>query len=294
MDMLLQLSQVFALIALVSLLWLIVRAFKKHALWGFAVLLFSPVSAACFGIRYWREEREPFLAYLGSLVVAISLGLTVFTAWGGWELARTALRVHEGIQTRTLSERDAYNFMYANLEFIDKAGLDEQERRKLDVIRRFINEYEPGMTDAQRRQLHDEIAAILDAGGIDETRRRELDYLSRQLTRARLPETTGTPPTVTAAAPPAKTVRRSLSKRPSVIKTQYRTDYQVIPVSEARNYVGKSVKVTRRNSGEQDCKLIGATAHSLRFEQRGGGGTFVFEYHKRDIEELKLLARVDS
>ena len=55
MDMLLQLSQVFALIALVSLLWLIVRAFKKHALWGFSVLLFSPVSAACFGIRYWRE-----------------------------------------------------------------------------------------------------------------------------------------------------------------------------------------------------------------------------------------------
>jgi hypothetical protein len=227
------------------------------------------------------------------LIAAVALGLTVFSAWGGWELARTALRVHEGIQTRTLSERDAYHFMVANLVFIDKAGLDARERRKLDVIRRFLNRHEPDMTDTQRRQLQAEIATMLDNQDLDESRRRELEYLHRQLGRSR-PETNGTPPTITAAAPVAAPAHPTASKRPSITKAQYRADYHVIPVSEAQNYIGKSFKVTRRNSEEQDCRLVGATAQRLRFEQRGGGGTFVFEYHKRDIEELKLLARLGS
>lgn len=293
MDTLLQLSLVCALLALFSLLWLVARAFTYSSLWGFAVLLFSPPGALVYGIRYWRREKRPFLAYLASLLAATGLGLSVFTAWGGWELARAALQVHEGIQTRTLSDRDAYTFLSASLGFIGNANLPDPERRKLDVIRWFLNNHPARLSAVERRQLHDEIAALLANEDLDGNQRRELEYLRRQLARSRT-ENVAAPQPVVVEAPPPPGERRILSKRPSATKAQYRTDYRIIPISEAGNYVGKSVKVTRHNSDEQECKLVGATAHSLRFEQRGGGGTFVFEYYKRDIEELKLLTRLES
>lgn len=295
MDNLLQLSLLCALFALLSLLWLAARAFKKGTLWGFAVLLLSPPAALVFGIRYWKKQKQPLLAYLGTFVAAIGLGLTVFTAWGGWELTRTALRVNEEVRTGTLSDRDAYAYLHASLVFIDNAPLPDRERRKQDLIRRFLNDHETGLSDTQRRQLQDAIGAMLDNGDLGGYRRRELEYLNRQLAKTG-PQTAGEPPPPVAAeaVPETGNGHRLLSKRPSTPRAQYRTDYRVIPVSEARHYLGKSFKVTRRNSAEQDCKLIGTTVHSLRFEQRGGGGTFVFEYNKRDIEELKLLTRVES
>ena len=82
--------------------------------------------------------------------------------------------------------------------------------------------------------------------------------------------------------------------RPSTTRTHYRVDYQEIDVANAKDYVGSSFKVTRKNSGERECKLIGASPGKLLFEQRGGGGTFTFEYQHRDIEKLKLLARIDT
>lgn len=295
MDILLQLSSLCLLLALLSLVWLSVHGFRKSALWGFAVLLLSPPGALGFGIRYWKEQKLRLLAYLGTLTSAVVLGLTVFTAWGGWELARSALRMNQGVETGTLSDRDVYAFTHASLVFIDHAQLPDRERRKLDLIRRLLNDHENGLSDTQRRQLQDVISAMLDNGTLDANRRRELEYLHRQLARAR-PQPVATPPApaVRTEAPPARDEHDILSKRPSPTRVHYRTDYQVIPVSEARHYIGKSFKVTRRNSKEQDCKLIGASDHRLRFEQRGGGGTFVFEYHKRDIEELKLLTRVES
>jgi hypothetical protein len=69
-------------------------------------------------------------------------------------------------------------------------------------------------------------------------------------------------------------------------------DYMEIEASEARNYVGNTFKVTRRNSREQEVRLIGVSPGRLRFEQRVLGGTLAYEYRIRDIEKLKLLARV--
>ena len=59
--------------------------------WGLVVLFLSPLAAVFFGIRYWRDEKGPFLVYLTTFSIAMTLGLYVFTVQGGWDAVHTAL-----------------------------------------------------------------------------------------------------------------------------------------------------------------------------------------------------------
>jgi hypothetical protein len=92
MNILTQIALLSGLIAGISLLWLVGRAFGKHPGWGLAVLLLSPLAALLFGIRYWRDEKGPFLVHVGTLAVAATLGLYAFAAGGGWDELRNVLR----------------------------------------------------------------------------------------------------------------------------------------------------------------------------------------------------------
>jgi hypothetical protein len=280
----------FGLISVVALVWLIIRAFRKHTLWGIAVLLLSPFSALFFGFKYWQDEKKPFLAYITSFGTATGLALYVFTAWGGWEVARMALKVHRGIQAEQLSQQDAYDFMHANLQFIENASPDEHDRRKVEAIRRFLDQHESNLSDPDREKLHADVVALMDSQDLGTAQHRKLENMRKQLTVKQVdntPQKTQTP----AAAP--EDTRRTLSRRPSKTKVNYRADYHEIEISEAGKYVGKSFKVTRRNSEERQCRLIGSSPGKLLFEQRGRGGTFTFEYRHRDIEKLKLFASID-
>ncbi|HUT40385.1 MAG TPA: hypothetical protein VM011_03515, partial [Gammaproteobacteria bacterium] len=82
-------AQVSAVITLIALCWLTIRAFGKHTGWGLAVLLFSPLGAAAFGRRYWKDVKKPLIVYAVALLVTLGLALCMFSAWGGWELLRT-------------------------------------------------------------------------------------------------------------------------------------------------------------------------------------------------------------
>jgi hypothetical protein len=292
MNTLLQVSLFFGLIALAALVWLIIRAFRKHTLWGIAVLLLSPFSALFFGIKYWRDEKQPFLAYMTSFATATGLALYVFTAWGGWEVARLALKVHSGIQAERLSQQDAFDFMHANLRFIEKASPDELDRRKVEVIREFLDQHESKLSGPDRAKLYADVVTLMDDQGLSTARYQDLENMRKQLAAKQvdsIPQETQTP---VAAAPESN--RRIQSRRPSKTKVNYRADYREIDISEAGKYIGKSFKVTRRNSEERQCRLIGRKPGKLVFEQRGGGGTFTFEYRYSDIEKLKLLARMDN
>jgi len=291
MNTLLQVALAFGLISLAALVWLIIRAFKKHTLWGIAVTLLSPFSALFFGIKYWQEEKKPFLAYITSFSAATVLAVYVFTAWGGWEVVRMALKVHRGIQAEQLSQQDAFNFMHANLQFIEKASPDEQDRRKVEVIREFLSQHESNLSDPERDKLHAEIVVLMDNQDLSTAQRQELEDMRKQLTVKQVDNTPQETPTPAAAAP--EDTRHTLSRRPSNAKVNYRADYHEIEISEAGKYVGKSFKVTRRNSEERQCRLIGSKPGKLLFEQRGRGGTFTFEYRHSDITKLKLLAVMD-
>jgi len=93
MNILTQVALLAGLIAFVSLLWLVGRAFAKHPVWGLAVLFLSPLASAAFGIRYWRDEKGPFLVHVATLTVAVTLGLYGVAAGGGWNALRSAFLV---------------------------------------------------------------------------------------------------------------------------------------------------------------------------------------------------------
>lgn len=80
--------QVVAVATLASLVWLGVRASKRHSGWGVAVLLLPPFAATAYGARYWRSDRAPVLAFMGTFTLAAVLGGWLFAAWGGPEFVR--------------------------------------------------------------------------------------------------------------------------------------------------------------------------------------------------------------
>ena len=115
MNILTQIALLAGLIAGISLLWLSGRAFGKHAAWGLVVLFLSPLAAITFGIRYWRDEKGPFLVYVTTFTIAVTLGLYVFTVQGGWDTVRTALRNQQHMDLQFFGGNGKMTFMHTSL-----------------------------------------------------------------------------------------------------------------------------------------------------------------------------------
>ena len=247
MNMLPLITQIAGIFTLVALVWLTVRAFKKKPAWGFAVMLFSPVSATLFGIKYWGDEKKAFLTYITTFVTAATLVLYLFTTWGGWELLRTTYHVNRGIQAQMLTARDAEHFMKANLSFIEKSGLDIQDEARMEHVNKKL------ASEAEAKAARERAAAEAaedDNLGID-----------------------------------------TISKKVAAKKERYRLVYLPIKVVDAKNHVGSTVKVTRKNVQEKEYRLIGASGRRLELTQRAGRGSYSFHYNIRDIEKIRVLTK---
>ena len=118
MNILTQIALLAGLIAGISLLWLSGRAFGKHVAWGLVVLFLSPLAAIIFGIRYWREEKGPFLVYVATFSIAATLGLYVFTVQGGWDSVRTALRNQQHMDLQFSSGNGKMTFVHTGLNAV--------------------------------------------------------------------------------------------------------------------------------------------------------------------------------
>ena len=118
MNILTQIALLAGLIAGISLLWLSGRAFGKHVAWGLGVLFLSPLAAITFGIRYWRDEKGPFLVYLTTFCVAMTLGLYVFTVQGGWNAVRTALHNQQHTDLRISGGNGETSFVHTSLNSV--------------------------------------------------------------------------------------------------------------------------------------------------------------------------------
>jgi hypothetical protein len=137
MNILTQIALLTGLIAGISFIWLVGRAFSKHALWGLAVLFLSPLTAVIFGMRYWRDEKGPFLVYLATFTLAVTLGLYVFTAKGGWNVVRNALHTGQHINFQISGGIGEGSFVQTSLNTVrdssvhvhnDKAAGTRQEQ----------------------------------------------------------------------------------------------------------------------------------------------------------------------
>ena len=123
-----------------------VRAFKKHLGWGFAVLLLSPFAATFFGIKYWENEKVPFLAYISTFVTALALGLYVFTAWGGWDLVKASQQVQRGLQNEDLAHADVHAFMKAGLTFIENSEPGPEDQQNLELVREQLDQQQSALS----------------------------------------------------------------------------------------------------------------------------------------------------
>ncbi len=263
------LASLLGLVALIALIWLLVRAFKRNILWGLAVLLLSPITAIIYGILYWRDDKKPFLAYITSFTAAVGLSLYVFTAWGGWEVVRTGLAVNQGIHDKNLTQQQALAYMNSGIDFIENSNPGEEDMNKLELMRRFINQNEANMSDADRQKLQNEILDLMEKEDLSAQDREALDKMRTQI---------GSTVTGSTAIPKTRAARPVKS----------RLVYVPIKLSEASDYIGQVVKVTRKDSTEQQVLLTRVSPAGMHFERRKYGGTFSFSYRSKDIEALKV------
>ncbi len=59
-----------AIVALVGVIWMIINAFKTSILWGLGSL-FIPFVVLIFAAMHWAQNKQPFLIWLGGVVIAI-------------------------------------------------------------------------------------------------------------------------------------------------------------------------------------------------------------------------------
>jgi hypothetical protein len=247
MNILSLVAQVTGFIALVTFIWLLARAFGRHTGWGMAVLLFSPVSAIAFGVKHWKDEKLPFLAYITTSVTAIALSLYLFTAWNGWELLRASQQVQLGISTQTLTEPNVQALLTISQSFDEQSGFDMQSSTLLLQAQRELA--------VQEEQLAAEKIAKAEAAS-----REQLDF-------------------------------SSIAKKTKPRQERYRLTYVTINIAEAPNYVGSTVKVTRKNVVEKEYRLISVSGNRLEFSQRADSGSYTFKYRKNDIEKIRVLTK---
>ena len=224
MDTLPLITQIFGLTALGALIWLTIRAFKTSPGWGFAVLLLAPFSAAVFGVRYWKEQREPFLLYITTFTATFALCVYLFAVSGGLELLGMSTISQRGMQPGT-GRGNTMHTSYA-----------------VEGTQAFID-----------GSVTDEIASALDAeAGETEVSEDEAD------------------------AKQQKPVR-------------YRLTYIPIKLSEAKNYIGVTAKIKRKNVREKEYRITGVSARHIELAQRGKGGQFSFRIKSSDIDNIRVL-----
>jgi hypothetical protein len=253
MDKLPLMTQLSGSIALLALIWLSICAFRKHAVWGLLVLLFSPIAAAVFGIRHWADAKKPFLTYITTFTLTLSLAVYLFSSWGGWDLIQAYNHVQQGVKNQSLSREDATAYIHTSLNFSEKSGLYPEDQQQINAMRRHLAQ----LDEAEQARALQEAAA---AAAAEAKAREELSLAT-------------------------------ISKKAQPGQERYRLEYQPIPVADAKNYVGSTVKVTRKGVQEKEYRLTGATANKLQFAQRNSAGTYSFNYNTSDIEKIRVLTR---
>jgi len=324
MQALYYISQLLGLVAFVTLIWLVVRGFKRSAWWGLGVLFLSPFAATVFGILYWDEEKKPFLIYITSFVLAVTLGLTVFFSWGGLGVLTASKRVHQGIMQQNLTEADAMKFMHANMDFLENTALSEEDQQKLALMRDMVNKMEGGVTEEEFHQINEDALKIMERSELTEEQHRQLQEFREQVEQSRptasaptspaaqpvpasTPDTTAsgteTPPAATPepVAPVKSTLANQAKAEPrqemdprEIIRRRYRRapqhrdEYRPIDLAQAKRYINAPVIVTRMDGAEQKATLIDVDGRQLQFEQRLPGGSVTFKYTDYEIKSLQV------
>ena len=177
-----------------------------------------------FGVRYWEEQREPFLLYITTFTATFALCVYLFTVSGGLELLGMSTISQRGMQPGT-GRGNTMHTSYA-----------------VEGTQAFID-----------GSVTDEIASALDAeAGETEVSEDEADAKQQEPVR-------------------------------------YRLTYIPIKLSEAKNYIGVTAKIKRKNVREKEYRITGVSARHIELAQRSKGGQFSFRIKNSDIDNIRVL-----
>ena len=70
---------------------------------------------------------------------------------------------------------------------------------------------------------------------------------------------------------------------------RYRLTYIPIKLSEAKNYIGATAKITRKNVTEKEYRITGASHRHIELAQRKKGGRYSFHFKNSDVEKIRVL-----
>lgn len=104
---------VLGLVSFAGYLWLLILAFKKSTVWGFAVF-FIPFVSLYFSLKFWAETKKPFLIHSGASLGLIIVGVvSVFFAASevqpgesNIQLSQPVMNTKSGIPQKTLRQSE--------------------------------------------------------------------------------------------------------------------------------------------------------------------------------------------
>jgi len=291
MQMLVTIALALAGVSLVSLMWLGANASRRSTAWGMFVLLLSPPGALIYGIRHWKLARFPFMAFTTSLLSTVAMAGYLLHTSGTWEVMHTSMYMHRAVQSKDLSDRDALSFPQVSLNEITRVTPLERQQRKLQMMEKFIEKYEPSFTEEDREEINLAISRLMYGTTVTAQQKQQFVELQRRVANVPMPEKADHKEAV-EETPASSMDMFTRDSRREPHRSSYRLEFLPISAAEAGNYVGKMFMVKRRDGIEKQYKLVGSAPGALRFERRIPGGRYSFEYKYRDIEQLRILAQV--
>ncbi|HEC12346.1 MAG TPA: DUF308 domain-containing protein [Acidiferrobacteraceae bacterium] len=240
----------FGIVVLVSFIWLVVVAFKRHLGWGFAVLLLSPIAAIIFAIMYWREAKYPFLIYIVAAGIQLSYAFKLFNEMGGGDIFQLAQQVGQGRlnkeQTATEFQRRFADRMLDNEQITQQQY--EQLLEKLEQSGPPDNQQDEAVTEEMLQRIVSELPETHQKGRV----------------RAKL------------AAPKAVTVE-PIKKEPVAIF-----------VGDISGHIGRTLIITLRNGLKREGVLTEIKGATIIIKRPYRGGHTTFKIYRGDIDTVYL------
>jgi hypothetical protein len=248
MQFLAMLLPLLGLVCFAAYVWLVVVAFKHSALWGVLVLLFSPITAIVFAIKFWPEPKKPFLLYVGSFSAYFAI-LLMFVVFLGGPMVKMAAEMSEG----EVTEERAAQLMGEHIDRMESSGLmSEADKRDLQEVREQLRE--------QSGQAEQEVEPATVPASLSRQVTDETNTIDRDL-----------PKTQPSATKPAVTL----------------TSRDVVPVHQIGQHIGKRLRIVMRDGNELVVRLVANHGDELEFERRLSSGTMTVFVDPADIRSVR-------
>ncbi len=277
-------------VVLISFIWLLVRAFKKSALWGLwvlfgpllviilAVILIQPdsitsillislvafIPSISFAYKCWEEAQKPFLTYIISSVLSLLISVSSLASLGDDTLTSLISQAQQGI----INEQDAAKRLRQLIQKMEDSGsLSAHEKLSMRTAQNIIKQVEMNLSkDPQYYSRESEEKYQQDIAAREAQRKKEeaLKKLQEKLNQRTVQEKTPLP------------------KKPGT--------FPEIKKSEIKQYIGSTIIIVTTRELKHKGLLINFDdgEYKVILEKERKTGKLRFKIHMSDIKKIYL------